>query len=378
MNKSKAVIIEKDGYRCTVLCDNGAFRHVYRFHHAEVGEEILIRNGIESFGGGRAWIGAAVIFFMVFTTLIGWNLYQAPTAAALVSVDINPSIQFSVDDQGNLLSIDTQNKDAEQLLSKTDLKGKPIDKVLEQFVSEAAQQQLIDPELPWIVVGYSSLANDSSEQVDGNLNESQIVSCLTENAQKNGLKPRVAFFTLTSQERELAQKGHLTLGEYALWQTAIKAGVITPEEELNNTTERIRLLEDPKVQAQVEEDRKEHESSASLPQPEHGKAVPEKSNSEKDNLKKEQDKNKDKGKEEDHNEPSNPSFKGNDRVKGSDSKEQHSKMQNPMDKKQGKDIEINRESQEQQGKADRLNNEQVDKLKWQNLTKDSFNNHKKT
>lgn len=377
MNNSKALVLEKDGYRCTVLCENGSFRNVYRFQHTDVGEEIIIRNGIESFGGARAWIGAAVIFFIVFSTLIGWNLYQAPTAAAVLSVDINPSIQFSVDDQGNLLSIDTKNKDAEQLLNQADLKGKPIDKVLEQFVTEAAQQKLLDPKLPWIVVGYSSLENDKAEQGNGNLKESQIISCLTENAQKNGFKPQVAFFTLTSQERELAQKGHLTLGEYALWQTAVKAGVITQEEKLSNTEERIRLLEDPKVQAQVKEDNNEHKASASLPQPEHGKSVPEKSSIEKDNVKKEQDKEKDNNKEKINNEKkqSSHSFKDHDQSRGNNQKDQPQKIQNPMDKKQEKDRENNRESQEHQRNLDRFGTDLGYKLKWQNL-RDSFNNDK--
>ena len=65
---------------------------------------------------------------------------------------------------------------------------------------------------------------------------------------------------MTSQERELAQKGDLTLGEYALWQTAQKAGVVTQPEKLKDTSERVRLLENPQVQAQIKSEKKGLES----------------------------------------------------------------------------------------------------------------------
>lgn len=358
MKKIKAVVLERDSCRCTVLCENGSFRHVYRFRKTEVGEEIVIRDGVKGIKGGKAWVGAAVVFFMVLTTLFGWNLYQAPTAVALLSVDINPSIQFSVDGQGNLLTIDTQNGDAKELLNQTDLKGKPITEVLEQFVSEAAQQQLLDPELPWIVVGYSPLNDDNSEKNNENLSESQIVSCLTENAEKNGLTPRIAFFTLTSQEREHAQKGKLTLGEYALWQTAVKAGVATQEEKLSDTSERIKLLEDPKVQAQVQEDKKEQKLSTVRSQAEGLKSLPEKSNAEKVNSKKELDKERDTIKKRDSEKREKSKDQGKDRAKdqsknqtkrddrsgGSGQKDDHRGGQNSADVEQDRNIENKKES----------------------------------
>lgn len=358
MKKVKAVVLERDGYRCTVLCENGSFRRIYRFHKTEAGEEIVIRAGVGGIKGGKAWVGAAVVFFMVLTTLFGWNLYQAPTAVALLSVDINPSIQFSVDGQGNLLTIDSQNGDAEEWLNQADLKGKPIEKVLEQFVSEVARQQLLDPQLPWIVVGYSPLNNDKAEKNNNeNLSESQIVSCLTENAKKNGFTPQIAFFTLTSQEREHAQKGKLTLGEYALWQTAVKAGVATQEEKLSNTSERIKLLDDPKVQAQVQEDKKEEKLSTAGSQAEGPKSLPEKSKAEQVNSNQEPDKerdttkkrnngkwedSKDQGKDGAKNPPKDPApdqSKRDDWPRGGGRKDGHRGGENPEDMKQSREID---------------------------------------
>ncbi len=256
MSKIKAVVLEKSGSRYTVLSENGAFRHVRRRQNAEVGEEIEIQTGLEGLTGLRLWASLAAMFLLVITTLFGWNLYQAPTAVALVSVDINPSIQFNIDTRGHLINVNTQNTDAEQLLSKLELKGKPIDKVLGEIVTEAYKQRFLNPEQPWIVVGYSSLVDDTLQPLPRGLSEAQVVSWVTKVGEESGFAPQVEFFALTPQERELAQKGDLTLGEYALWQTAVKAGVETQPDKLKDTSERVRLLEDPKVQAQVKEDKK--------------------------------------------------------------------------------------------------------------------------
>ena len=81
-----------------------------------MGEEIEIRTGIVGFSGLRVWAGVAALFLLVLTSLLGWNLYQAPTAVALLSVDINPSLQFTIDAQGHLLKFQTQNEDAKRML----------------------------------------------------------------------------------------------------------------------------------------------------------------------------------------------------------------------------------------------------------------------
>lgn len=260
MSKMKAVVLEKSGSRYTVLVQDGTFRQINRKINAEVGEEVQIQSWTEYMGGIRIWAGAVALFLVVFMAFLGWNLYQAPTAVALLSVDINPSLQFEVDNRGYLLKIETQDEDAKRMLSQIDLKGKPIDEVLEQIITQAYDQKFLSAEQHWVVIGYSPLTINNLVQMPKELNENQIISWVTEIGERKGVVPQVAVFSLTSQERELAQKGELTLGEYALWQTADKAGVVMQPEKLKDTSERVRLLENPQVQVQIKAERKERQS----------------------------------------------------------------------------------------------------------------------
>lgn len=267
MSKMKAVVLEKSGSRYTVLGRDGTFRQVHRQLCAEVGEEIEIRTGIDIFGGLRMWAGVAALFLLVLTTLFGWSLYQAPTAVALLSVDINPSLQFTIDAQGQILKLQSQNEDAKRMLSQIDLKGKSIEEVLEQIVTQAYDQKFLSSEQYWVVIGYSPMTNKTLKQMPKELNETQIISWVTEISEKKGLTSQVAVFSLTSQERELSRKVDLTLGEYALWQTADKAGVVTQPEKLKDTSERVRLLENPQVQVQIKTEKNERQDSESIKKP---------------------------------------------------------------------------------------------------------------
>lgn len=260
MSKMKAVVLEKSGSHYTVLGTNGSFRQVHSRLNAEVGEEIEVQIGREYLSSLRVWAGAAAMFLLVITAFMGWNLYQAPTAVALLSVDINPSLQFTLDTQGHLLKLQTQNEDAKRMLSQIDLTGKPIDEVLEQIVTQAFNQKFLNSEQRWVVVGYSPMSDKTSGQMPKELNETQIITWVTETVEKKGFTPQVAVFTLAPQDRELAQKGDLSLGEYALWQTAQKAGVVTQSEKLKDTSERVRLLENPQVQEQIKAEKKGLES----------------------------------------------------------------------------------------------------------------------
>lgn len=259
----KAVILEKSGTHYTVLGTDGTFRKVRSKVNANVGEEIEIP-AERHFSGLRVWAGVAAVFLLMLTALLSWNVYQTPTAVALLSVDINPSLQFTVDAQGRLLKLEAKNADAEKLVKTLELKGQPIDTVLSQLVSQAISQHYLNPEHHWIVVGLSPMTEQGAQSMPEGLSQDKMIAWVTETAAKEGLTPQVAVFKLTPEEKASAQKEGLTLGEYALWQTAQKAGVTTQPEKLKNSTARVHLLEDPQVQSQMQSDENVVESTHQL------------------------------------------------------------------------------------------------------------------
>lgn len=248
MKTIKGVILEKSGPFSTVLGTDGSFRRVRSKAGAEIGEEIDIPVGFD-FSSLRTLAGVAAVFFLILASTLGWNLWQASTAVAFVSVDINPSLVITLNAKNKVLKIEGRNPEARSLLSQIPAIGQPVKDAVTQVVDQALKMNYLNNEHSWVVVGVSPLPQ---KQASPELEVSQLAAWVNQAAQSRGFNAQVAVFQLTSQEREQAIQAGLSPGEYALWQNARQAGFDILPQEVTNTTERTRLLDNPSVQAQIQ------------------------------------------------------------------------------------------------------------------------------
>lgn len=254
MSLMRAVVLEKKGTQLTVLSTDGAFQKLRYKGAVEVGEEIEIP-AVQKTPIWRMAASVAAIFLMVFMGVFGWNAFQPGTAVAMLSVDINPSLQLTLDQKGRVLGLESLNPDAEQLLSALPLKGKPWEKALSQIIEQSVNLHYLNSENPWILVGYSPMKSEKNVSPE-ELNADEIAKQVEESAKVKGVSPQVAVYKLTVEEKAQAQETGLTLGEYALANTAEKAGVKIQPETIKKTDERVRLLEKPEIQEQMKKETK--------------------------------------------------------------------------------------------------------------------------
>jgi hypothetical protein len=254
MSRTRAVVLEKKGTQLTVLSSDGAFQKLHYKGTVEVGEEIQIP-AVQKVPIWRMGASVAAIFLMIFMGVFGWNAFQPRTAVAMLSMDINPSLQLTLDQKGRVLGLESLNPDAEQLLSGLSLKGEPWEKALSRIVEQSVNLHYLNSEHPWILVGYSPMKSEQNVSPD-EINADVITKQVEESAKEKGVSPQVAVYKLTAEEKVQAQETGLTLGEYALANTAKKAGVQIQPEAIKKTDERIRLLEKPEIQEQMKKEPK--------------------------------------------------------------------------------------------------------------------------
>jgi hypothetical protein len=263
MSRLKAVVLEKNGSLLTVLSSDGSFQKVRHKGKAEIGSEIEISTPMIS----PVWrIGASVaaIFLMVFMGIFGWNAFQPRTAVAMLSVDINPSLQLTLDREGRVLEQQFLNPDAEQVLSGLSLKGEPWKEALGEILEKSVDLNYLNPQHNWIIVGYSPIEPDYILPPD-EMNPEIISEQVEEVVSEKGITPKVAVYELSAEEHSRAQETGLTLGEYALVNTAQKAGVHVEPQEVKKTDERVRLLEKPEIQEQMIKEKRIKGNSKALP-----------------------------------------------------------------------------------------------------------------
>ena len=253
MKKIKAVVLEISGSQCVVLVDDGSFRRLPNKYGVEVGEEIELKadagwDAMRGMKAWKAWAAAAALLLLTLTVALGWNFAQASTAVAFVSLDINPSVELTVNAREQVLKVSAVNSDGEKILQNLELKNLPVLEAMSKIMEQAVGMGYLTNEHSWVLVG---LAPNGGRPLPPALEEA--VKSAGAAAQEK-VKAKVAVLQLTDQERAKAEQTGVSIGEYALWQSADKAGVKVEATELKTKTERVRLLEAPEIQAQVLKD----------------------------------------------------------------------------------------------------------------------------
>lgn len=129
-----------------VLTEDGQFRNIpHRSIMPELGDQLEIELQERARRAGiwyrsKLLVSVACVLIIIGTVLLSSILTRASVTAAVVAIDINPSIELSVNKKGIVSKVDLINDDAEWLLSANDLMGKDIYTALEYVLQQAETQ----------------------------------------------------------------------------------------------------------------------------------------------------------------------------------------------------------------------------------------------
>ncbi|AGA70804.1 hypothetical protein Desdi_3418 [Desulfitobacterium dichloroeliminans LMG P-21439] len=252
MSQNKGVVLEKNNQKITVLTGDGAFKTLKYKGNVEIGEEIQLPTQYKM----PIWrIGASIaaVFILTFMSIFGWSVFQPRTAVAMISLDINPSLQLTLDQKGEVLELESLNSEAEQLMLGLSLEGKAWEEALDEIIQKSAALQYLTEEQSWIVIGYSAV-DTKKKLLAETINTEEVTRKVQEAVEEQGLKPAVAVYELTSEQKQQAQEKGLSLGEYALVDTAQKVGITVDSQTVKEKGQRERLLDTPEIQEQLRKD----------------------------------------------------------------------------------------------------------------------------
>jgi hypothetical protein len=276
VSKNRAVVLERiDGFY-HVLDSDGNFRRICSPVNVEVGEEIELA-AYQINRKAKVLLSIVALFLLTVVSTFSWSSLQTPIVVATLSVDINPSFELTLDKNENVVDVGAKNDDARDLLQGINFKGQTLIQVLSILVTRAVELDYLNQERKLIVLGFSqgtmeTLGCEVSEaseekdtgQTDIVVDSQALLSGLNEVAASKGLDLEVVMFNLNSREGSDAEKNGLSLGEYALWQTAEKAGVAVPSQTVKDSKERSHLVKVPAVKTQLKQNYHEIKSKKSV------------------------------------------------------------------------------------------------------------------
>ncbi|TQI66837.1 anti-sigma factor domain-containing protein [Clostridium sp. KNHs216] len=156
----KAVVVEIREPYAAALTDDGCIIKVKNREYA-IGQEIeMKRRGLRKPGKIAALASAAAAVVIVS----GAGAWAYCTPYSYVSLDVNPSIEYSVNRFNRVLSVGAVNGDGEEIIKKLDLKNKTIDEAIRDTVGEIGRTGYFSAEDPDEILIAASCENEQNSK----------------------------------------------------------------------------------------------------------------------------------------------------------------------------------------------------------------------
>jgi hypothetical protein len=160
----KGIVIEINNDEAAVLSDNGAVARIKNKNY-ETGQVVRMKENKMNFIKKAGSIAAVLAI-----TAAGSFAYAAP--ATYVSLDVNPSIEYTVNTFGRVLSVKAVNDDGEVITSELDVKNINISKAVKVTIDKLRESGYItDDEDAGIVITISAKNDEKAEALAEELEE---------------------------------------------------------------------------------------------------------------------------------------------------------------------------------------------------------------
>ncbi|MDH7567127.1 MAG: anti-sigma factor domain-containing protein, partial [Clostridiales bacterium] len=237
MTDFKGSILEIKENHAIVMTDVCDFVVIKRKPGMFVGQQIIFRKSdINSTKRNyiKYYALAASIFLIALSCTFYFRLFVPSTVYAYIDVDINPSLEFSINQKAQVLDIKPLNGDAQVLIKDLKLVDLPVKQAITEVVKESKKLGFIKPNVKNAVLISASInaakgykPNKSGEKVLDNILTD--INSATFDLGTEKIKPEV--LKVTPEYRNLAIKNEISMGRYALYNKLKEEGVnITIEE----------------------------------------------------------------------------------------------------------------------------------------------------
>lgn len=155
----KGIVLEIKNNEAAILSDDGAVSKVKNKNY-EIGQVIILKQNKKF--KSKFIAGAAGLVAAMAISATGAFAYYTPTS--YVSLDVNPSIEYSVNMFDRVLTVKAVNDDAKEILVDLDLNHKDITKAVEKTIDELIEAgYLTKDEDGGVIIAVSNSDEDKAE-----------------------------------------------------------------------------------------------------------------------------------------------------------------------------------------------------------------------
>lgn len=221
----QGVILELRKKEAIVFNDHGEYDKIERMDGMYVGQVVEYKKTINKNTKRLiSAISAAAVFIVMFFSY-GLFKYSSQQVFAYVTLDINTSMEFSIDNENCVISLKPLNNDAENITKALNVKGKNIDMAIKEVITQIERTGFMERKSDNIIV-ISTSASGLWDKKDKRNIKIDRTRTLVEETVKNCTRGYavVESIAATPEIRELSIEADMSLGRYVLYTKAISGG----------------------------------------------------------------------------------------------------------------------------------------------------------
>ena len=255
----KAVITEIRGKMAVLLFDDGRIIKIKNKSY-ELGQEVNFMKINSNFKKVAAFAAAAC-----FLLISGSSVFAYYTPSSYVSLDVNPSIEFSVNVFDRVIKVTGVNDDGTEIINEINidnLKNKNIAEAVDLIVEEISKEGYLESDDAGIVIAASSEDMDKADELAQKLEDSAAEAC-EENSAEVIVTAEAVGKERVDEARELGvTPGKLNLVE-KLKESSENPDSIDMNEWLNKPVKEImaQTKENKKAEKSIPDNKKKNEQS---------------------------------------------------------------------------------------------------------------------
>lgn len=233
----KGIIVEIKDNEAAVFTDNGII-HKIKNQGYQLGEVVFLKEKSKFSARAVRWGAGIVAALALFT--VGAFAYTNPVG--YVSLDINPSVEFSINMFDRVLEVKGINDDGKEFLTELNLSNKHIGKAIEEITAILIEENYItDGENGGVVITTSGSDTEKAEKLAVRL-KVRIQECIDQKGKNTAVEAEAVGLERVKEAREFG----VTPGKLNLVQKLIESSddpeVIDMEEWLGKSVKEINEM----------------------------------------------------------------------------------------------------------------------------------------
>ena len=234
----KGIIVAKNNETSVLLLSDGTFKTVKTAEGFEVGMVLFVNDVLRprSYYWKKIAYMAASVVLVVF---IGLGAFAWSTPIQFIDIDINPSVELSVNYFDRIISVNALNEDGKKLMESVNVQAHRYESGIELVISTAQNMGYINDEED-VLISISSSNPKRIEKAQNDIREK--------------VSPSVEILTFDTQQREQSIQKGISPGKDNIIEKVIEIGTDIDKEELTKkpVKELMKIIRENKKSEQEE------------------------------------------------------------------------------------------------------------------------------